>query len=87
MFGFSLPKLVVLALILAAVWYGFKAFGRYATGGRGSRRTRVPKNDAGAENDGNMTSVDMTKCAVCGVYVSADGPASCGRQDCPYPNT
>ena len=28
MFGFSLPKLLILIALIAVVWYGFKAMGR-----------------------------------------------------------
>ena len=28
MFGFSLPKILLLVVIIAVVWYGFKAIGR-----------------------------------------------------------
>jgi uncharacterized protein len=85
MFGFSLPKLLVLALIIAVIWYGFK----WATQLDRSRRKKV-KDEAKraapetpeASSDG---AEDMVKCDVCGTFVAARGAKTCGRGDCPYP--
>ncbi len=91
MFGFSLQKLIVLAGIIAAVWYGFKLVSRLdaarkaearVSGDRnpkrgpfGRRRSRAP-----ARNDAE----DMVQCPTCGAYISAQNTAGCGRGDCPY---
>ena len=76
MFGFGLGKLLLLALIAMAVWYGFKKFSR-PSGGRPrdvARKTKQP-----------IDSIDQTeKCPVCGTYVVAGHAAPCGRQGCPY---
>ena len=74
MFVFSLPKLIVLAAIIAAVWYGFKIFARGRTVAAGSQ-----KKTGQAKADG---SLEMKPCEVCGDYVAA-GASSCGRDDCP----
>jgi uncharacterized protein len=82
MFGFSLQKLIVLAGIVAAVWYGFKLVGRLqaardaeAAAGRSSaKRPRAAHPEA----------EDMVQCPVCQAYVPARGTTSCGRADCPY---
>lgn len=67
MLGMSIGKLLVLALIIAAVWYGFKWLGRRNKGGGVSAR---------AENE-----TDLVPCAVCGTYVPR-GTDHCGsRQD------
>ena len=76
MLGFSLPKILVLIVIIVAVWYGFKLFTRgrnVATGGEQKEAGQV-KPDA---------SLEMKPCRVCGDYVAA-GTKSCGRGDCPY---
>jgi uncharacterized protein len=76
MFGFGLGKLVVLALIVAAVWYGFKFVGRLDR-----QRKRKLKEDRKEAAD----SIDeMEKCPVCGTYVVAGSAADCGRPGCPY---
>ena len=80
MFGLSLPKLLVLGLIVAAIWYGFKWLGRLDRERkarlRASREGRAPANGGGQ---------DLVECALCGTYVTA-GIAHCpeGRADCPH---
>jgi uncharacterized protein len=76
MFGFSLAKLLVLAAIIAAVWYGFKIIGRR------NQATPVARDDI---DDGRITAEETVECRACGTYVVSDGAVSCGRADCPYP--
>jgi uncharacterized protein len=74
MFGLSLSKLLVLALIIAAVWYGFKWLNRAASAKRvgGGKPSDAPRAD------------DLTACPACGTYVAA-GLKECpsDRTDCP----
>ncbi len=72
MFGFSLPKLLVLAAIIAAVWYGFKFLGRLEA----KRKAELKAAEKGGKTQ------NMTLCPVCDTYVAA-GAASCDRADCP----
>lgn len=76
MFGFSLPKIVVLMVIIALVWYGFKVF---------SRERKVGKSGGVDDIIGNKQKppVDMKACSVCGDFV-AIGSSSCGADDCPF---
>lgn len=76
MFGFSLPKLLVLAAIIAAVWYGFKWVSRY---------NQVQQSKAKKAKDDVLPASEMTACPQCGTYVVADEARSCDREDCPYP--
>jgi uncharacterized protein len=76
MFGFSLPKLIVLAAIIAAVWYGFKFLGRLEA----KRKAEIK---AGKKAGGSGEAQNMILCPVCDIYVAA-GAASCDRGDCPY---
>ncbi len=78
MFGFSLQKLLVLAAIIAAVWYGFKLIGRLDR----ARKTRLETAGKSAAPAGVE---DMERCAACDTFVAARDAASCGRDDCPYP--
>ena len=83
MFGFGFTKLLVLAAIIGAVWYGYKWIGRLDK----VRRHKVER-DSGAGNGGGKGvegPEEMIACRVCGVYVAAQGAQSCGRDDCPYP--
>ena len=86
MLGFSLAKLLVLAAIVAAVWYGFKYYARIeakrAAEERlrdGQRRPRrAPKRESVEDAE------TMVQCPVCKVYQPAGDTAACNRADCPY---
>ena len=91
MFGFSLQKLLVLAAIVLAVWYGFKWIGRLqqqrdAEAGVSRRKSRWPGafRRAAKEPEPQDAAEELTPCRVCGAYVAARGAANCGRADCPY---
>ncbi len=77
MFGFSLAKLVVLAAIIAAVWYGFKIIGR---------RNQASKVARAKPDEGRISAEDTVQCPRCGTYVVTSGATACGRADCPYPS-
>ena len=78
MLGFSLPKLIVLGLIVAVIWYGFKFFGRDKF---------APKSKVCEEKNqkGTPEAVDMAQCGVCDDFVASEGTTFCGRDGCPYP--
>jgi hypothetical protein len=71
MFGLSLLELLVIAALVALVWYAIRRRGR----------RRAPSE---SEPGGDPPVEDMVKCPVCGDFVPARSPASCGRDDCPY---
>ncbi|HSR54939.1 MAG TPA: hypothetical protein VLN73_01770 [Alphaproteobacteria bacterium] len=77
MFGFSLSKLLVLILIIAAIWYGFKWVGRLDR----ERKERLKEDRS---RPGDRGSRDLIECTACGAYV-APGLDECpeGRADCP----
>jgi len=77
MFGLSLFKLLFLAAVIGAVWYGFK----YLTKPEGSAAKRTMSRD-GARRE--IDAEDMAPCTVCGTYVTVARPAACARKDCPY---
>ena len=83
MLGFSLSKLLVLLLIIAVVWYGFKIV---------TRRNRPVERDrekgrigAKAAGEDKATVHDMETCSVCGTFVPTAAARDCGRDGCPYP--
>lgn len=76
---FSLPKLLVLLLIIAVVMVGFRLVGSY------NRVREENARRAGAEEERRrLANEDLVQCRVCGVFVQADTTA-CNRSDCPYP--
>ena len=77
MFGFSLPKILVLVAIIALVWYGFKLFGR----GRELEKS-IKKGDISGGNE--KQNVDLEECPICEAFVHA-GASSCGKSRCPFP--
>ena len=77
MFGFSLPKLLVLIGIIALVWYGFKIFGR-------GRELGKPKNKDDESGSSVEQNVEMERCSICKDFVDS-GALSCGKDDCPFP--
>ncbi|MEX0695629.1 MAG: hypothetical protein WD075_14370 [Rhodospirillales bacterium] len=84
MFGFSLPKLIILALIIVGVWQGFKYLKRRQEVQDRNRHDKV--REARRETEGSSDPVeDMIRCTVCEAFVAGNSPKSCGRRDCPYP--
>jgi hypothetical protein len=65
-------KYLVLAAIIAAVWYGFKAISR-----RNKAKTAADQRKA------TEAVEDMTACTTCGTYVTSD-QRNCGKSGCPY---
>ena len=75
MFGFG--KILVLAVIIAVVWYGFKFVGRLQ-----AKRQEELKD---ARREGNLKDAgDMVKCPQCAAFVVAGGAAKCSKSECPY---
>lgn len=73
MLGMSVGKFLVLALVIAIVWYGFKWLGS-----RGQGNARRGGGRASARPD---TGTDLVPCSACGTYVPR-GSVHCGsRQD------
>ena len=72
---FSLPKLLLLFVIVAGVLVAYRYFG--------SRRA-IDKERDGNAADAEAAIQDMERCPVCGDYVSAESATSCGRAECPY---
>ena len=76
MFGFSLTKLLVLAALIAAVWYGFRWVQRLQQVQQAAEKDKV-------ERGADPSSEDLVACSRCGVFVPARGGRSCDRADCP----
>lgn len=95
MIDMSIGKLLVLALIILVVWYGFK----YASRVEAVRRNRDADvqrrrgNRSGGNVGGNFAASgrapakpveDLVKCQRCGAFVAATGAANCGKPGCPW---
>lgn len=81
---FSVSKILVLILIIAAVWYGFKLMTRRNQ----NLRDQQPSGRIGAANrdKADETAQDMESCTVCGTFVPNKAAKNCGREACPYPD-
>lgn len=88
MFGFSLAKLLVLAFMVAAVWYAFKYMNRLEELRRMLRQTQHrqqrPQTSAPKTGAPSLEAEDLIPCRRCNAYVPAHGAGSCGRADCPW---
>ena len=91
MFGLpSIQKLLVLAAVVAIVWYGFKFLGKLQKARaveakehkKATRQTR--KGRWRRAKDEALEAEVMVQCPVCEAYVPARGTAACDRPDCPY---
>jgi hypothetical protein len=80
--GFSLTKLVLLGIVVAALWLGFRYMSRMDAIRRGLREELTRRRAPGATPAKEVE--DLVKCARCGAYVAARNASACGRPDCPW---
>ncbi|MGO8917739.1 MAG: hypothetical protein ACLQJR_17690 [Stellaceae bacterium] len=77
-----MPKLLLLVLMIAVVWFGFRYVSRVDAIRRHVReemkRRQRPRGPVSIEAE------DLVKCTQCGAYVAARSASSCGRKDCPW---
>lgn len=87
MFEMSLGKLLLLALIILAVWYGFRYAARVEAV-RQAKRAGAQGRRGGGTIGGARTPAppveDLVKCQRCGAFVAANGAANCGKPGCPW---
>lgn len=96
---FSLSKLLFLALVIGAVWFGWRWYNRVGAIGRERMRERDQRRTGhgGGHGGGHgaaggnvnqrapqSSAEDMEKCPECGAYVAPRSAVSCGRPGCPY---
>ena len=78
-------KILVLAAIIVVVLFGYKMIARLKGANPSSRvKDSSDADSSDSESSRRIEGEEMITCAVCGSYVSAERPGSCGRGDCPY---
>ena len=80
MLGFSLGKLLVTAVAIFIVWYGFK----YMTQLGEVRAANLAAKQA-AKKDKRVEAEDLVECNLCGSFVAPATAKKCDRGDCSYP--
>ncbi|ALG70798.1 hypothetical protein VY88_05135 [Azospirillum thiophilum] len=90
----SLSKILLLALVIGVVWFGWRWVNRIQAIGRArsAPRRQDGRRDAAAgpaardarPHPAAMEAEDMEKCPECGAYVAPRSAVSCGRPSCPY---
>ena len=90
----SFSKLLLLALVIGAVWFGWRWFQRMDAVRREQLRRQAapqpaaPRRDSFAEPARGAQAAggaeDMEKCPECGAWVAPRSATSCGRAGCPY---
>jgi len=71
-----LQKVLLLAAVIAIVWYGFKLVGRLDR----QRKAKVDRDG----DDKRVEAADTVQCPVCDAYVAENGTSNCGKANCPY---
>ena len=92
MFGFSLQKLLLLAAVIGAVWYGFKLVSRLQEARQLDQSARAKPRPAkpgrrrsNGKGEGETEEAEeMVRCPACDAFVAARVNSNCGRRDCPY---
>ena len=84
MFGLpSFGKLMVLAAVLGAVWYGFKMIGRLKQARDAQERQNSKGSTKPARNDfTDMNApLDLVQCPACRAYIPQGSKCHCGGRE------
>lgn len=88
MFGLSFTKLLLLAILILIVWYGFKYAARVEAVRQVLRAEALRRRQGGEvrrnRSSAGRTVEDLVKCERCGAFVAATGAANCGKPQCPW---
>ena len=74
----TVPKLVLIVVLLVAVWYLARMLNKGASEMARRRQSRPPR----PQRQGAIE--DLVACRKCGAYIAA-GSHNCGRTACPLP--
>jgi len=83
-FGLGFSKLVVLVILIALVWYGFKYAARVEAIRRSVRDEAARRQARPGVRPPSRSVEDLVKCPQCGAFVSATGATNCGKPGCPW---
>jgi uncharacterized protein len=86
MFGLGFTKLLVLAILILIVWYGFKYTARIEAVKQSLRAEALRRRQGGGGDvrPAARPVEDLVKCQRCGSFVAAQGAANCGKPQCPW---
>ena len=84
MFGLSFTKLLLLAILVLIVWYGFRYAARIEAVKQAVRAQALRRRSSGDRRAPNRPVEDLVKCQRCGAFVAAQGAANCGKPQCPW---
>ncbi len=84
MLGLSFTKLLVLAIVVAVVWYGFKYRARVEAIRRNLREEIARQRAETRPRQPPRSIEDLVKCPKCGAFVSATSATNCGKPECPW---
>jgi hypothetical protein len=79
----SLPKLILIIIVILAVWYVSRVLNRSGAALE-RRRQNAAARPPGQNARGPGAIEDLIPCRTCGAYVSP-GAHNCGRPACPQP--
>ena len=82
MLGFSIGKLLLTAIMILAVWYGFKLIAKDERVDEPRVAEKQAKKTPSKKMDVEAEAEDLVECKTCGSYVAAKGAKKCGREDC-----
>lgn len=82
MLGLSVGKLLLLLLLVAIVWFGFRYVSR-VDAIRRALREELQRRQRPQQRE-SIKAEDLVKCAQCGAYVAARTATSCDRAQCPW---
>jgi hypothetical protein len=77
----SLPKLLLIVLVIGAVWWFFRR--TQIKHRERDELDRQPRSRA-TKNQAAKPIEDMKQCRVCNAYVPSAGASRCGRENCPF---
>lgn len=88
MFGLSVSKIILLALIVGAIVVGTRVLGRIGQDREAARRRNADRPEGRPEgrSEGGPEEgpVDLVACQKCGTFFSPGKAVDCGRTGCPY---
>ncbi len=77
MLGFGLQKLIVLAVVIAVVWYGFRWVSRYQRVRQKEEADSIPRRPRRTRRRVRDKPEELARCHKCGAFVPLNAPHDC----------